>query len=175
MHGHVKGADNLAWKQVIAMGRELTPEHPLFAAPAPPAPAPRPVVAPPAPEPAPPPPKVEWRTPQPVDSATTQQLRLDDVKPAAAAPTPAVADLTPTFDIPDIEPVPEFDAHVPEPVLEPTESFVDADAASTKLELARAYLDMGDVDGARGMLEEVVSEGNPGQRAEAKRLLDEIR
>jgi FimV-like protein len=34
---------------------------------------------------------------------------------------------------------------------------------------------MGDVEGARGMLEEVVNEGNPGQRAEAKRLLDEIR
>src|SRR5690606_15109418 len=49
------------------------------------------------------------------------------------------------------------------------------EAAATKLELARAYLDMGDVEGARGMLEEVVGEGNPGQRSEARRLLDEIR
>jgi len=49
------------------------------------------------------------------------------------------------------------------------------DAAATKLELARAYLDMGDVEGARGMLEEVTGEGNPAQRAEARSLLDSIR
>ncbi|MEZ5455158.1 MAG: FimV/HubP family polar landmark protein [Lysobacteraceae bacterium] len=49
------------------------------------------------------------------------------------------------------------------------------DAAATKLELARAYLDMGDVEGARGMLEEVTGEGSPAQRAEARGLLDSIR
>jgi pilus assembly protein FimV len=48
------------------------------------------------------------------------------------------------------------------------------DAVGTKLELARAYLDIGDVEGARGMLEEVTLEGTPGQQAEARRLLDEI-
>jgi len=49
------------------------------------------------------------------------------------------------------------------------------DAAATKLELARAYLDMGDVEGARGMLEEVTGEGNAAQRSEARTLLDSIR
>lgn len=188
MHAHVRGSDNLAWKQVVAMGQEIAPEHPLFATPAPapaakPAPAfvPPPVAETPKPKPAAPiatAAAVDWSAavpaptaPVPADSATTQQLRIDDVKAAAPAP-----DLTPIFDLPEIEPLPEFDVSLTEPVLEaPGPAFVDADAASTKLELARAYLDMGDVDGARGMLEEVVGEGNPGQRAEAKRLLDEIR
>ncbi|WP_146201292.1 FimV/HubP family polar landmark protein [Leucothrix arctica] len=41
----------------------------------------------------------------------------------------------------------------------------------TKLDLARAYIDMGDVDGARGTLEEVLMEGNDAQRKEAEELL----
>ncbi|MGD9585077.1 MAG: FimV/HubP family polar landmark protein [Lysobacterales bacterium] len=49
------------------------------------------------------------------------------------------------------------------------------DAVATKIDLARAYLDMGDSDGARSMLEEVLTEGNASQRAEAKELLAEIR
>src|SRR5690606_34268551 len=38
--------------------------------------------------------------------------------------------------------------------------FSGDDAIGTKLDLAKAYMDMGDPDGARSMLEEVVSEGN---------------
>jgi pilus assembly protein FimV len=45
----------------------------------------------------------------------------------------------------------------------------------TKLDLARAYMDMGDPDGARSILEEVVQEGNSNQKQEAMRLLDSIR
>ena len=42
----------------------------------------------------------------------------------------------------------------------------------TKLDLARAYLDMGDVDEARRVLQAVVKEGDPGQRQEAKALIE---
>ena len=42
---------------------------------------------------------------------------------------------------------------------------------STKLDLARAYMDMGDVEGARSTLEEVMAEGNDDQKKEAKELL----
>jgi pilus assembly protein FimV len=42
---------------------------------------------------------------------------------------------------------------------------------STKLDLARAYLDMGDIEGARSTLEEVMVEGNDDQRREAETLL----
>jgi pilus assembly protein FimV len=45
----------------------------------------------------------------------------------------------------------------------------------TKLDLARAYMDMGDPDGARSILEEVVEEGNVSQKQEAQRLLESVR
>jgi pilus assembly protein FimV len=44
----------------------------------------------------------------------------------------------------------------------------------TKLDLARAYMDMGDPEGARNILSEVVAEGSPGQQQEAKRLLGSL-
>ena len=48
------------------------------------------------------------------------------------------------------------------------------DGSSTKIELARAYLDIGDIEGAKGMLEEVLAEAGPAGRAEAARLLKDI-
>ncbi|MFN2360245.1 MAG: FimV/HubP family polar landmark protein [Marinobacter sp.] len=48
------------------------------------------------------------------------------------------------------------------------------DEASTKLDLARAYVEMGDVDGARDILEEVSLEGNEEQKAEAQDLLKNL-
>ncbi len=48
------------------------------------------------------------------------------------------------------------------------------DEASTKLDLARAYIDMGDIDGARDILEEVEKEGSDEQQAEAKDLLQSL-
>lgn len=44
----------------------------------------------------------------------------------------------------------------------------------TKLDLARAYVDMGDPDGARSILDEVLTEGDDVQRAEAQKLLDNL-
>jgi pilus assembly protein FimV len=44
----------------------------------------------------------------------------------------------------------------------------------TKLDLARAYMDMGDPEGARSILEEVVSEGSASQKQEAQRLIEAL-
>ncbi|MBI3570637.1 MAG: hypothetical protein HY082_05985 [Gammaproteobacteria bacterium] len=49
------------------------------------------------------------------------------------------------------------------------------DEAATKLDLARAYIDMGDADGARSILEEVTAEGNPEQKKQAQDLVAQIR
>jgi len=49
----------------------------------------------------------------------------------------------------------------------------DIDEVSTKLDLAKAYLDMGDSDGARSILEEVKAEGNEAQQQEAEALLQQ--
>ena len=50
----------------------------------------------------------------------------------------------------------------------------DGDPLSTKLDLARAYIDMGDDDGARQILEEVLAEGSAGQQQDARELLDRL-
>ncbi len=53
-------------------------------------------------------------------------------------------------------------------------SLDDVDEVSTKLDLARAYLDMGDHEGTRGILEEVIAEGNDEQKQEASELMEKL-
>jgi pilus assembly protein FimV len=50
----------------------------------------------------------------------------------------------------------------------------DGDEIATKLDLARAYIDMGDQEGARSILEEVIEGGNDSQQKEAQQLLEGI-
>lgn len=50
----------------------------------------------------------------------------------------------------------------------------DIDEAETKLDLAAAYIDMGDPDGARNILNEVLVEGNETQKERAQTLLDTL-
>lgn len=54
--------------------------------------------------------------------------------------------------------------------------FFDAsgDEAATKLDLARAYMDMGDEEGARVILDDVVGSGNEQQIAEAKNMMERM-
>ena len=56
------------------------------------------------------------------------------------------------------------------PELEP----VTLSEVGTKLDLARAYMDMGDPDGARSILQEVLSEGSASQKTEAQRLIETL-
>jgi len=48
------------------------------------------------------------------------------------------------------------------------------DEAATKLDLAKAYIDMGDAEGARSILEEVAVEGNDDQKKQAAELASQI-
>lgn len=50
----------------------------------------------------------------------------------------------------------------------------ESDEIGTKLDLARAYMDMGDPEGARGILEEVIEEGNDDQKNEAETLISRL-
>ena len=56
------------------------------------------------------------------------------------------------------------------PDLEP----VTLSEVGTKLDLARAYVDMGDPDGARNILNEVLAEGSASQKQEAQRLIESL-
>ena len=48
------------------------------------------------------------------------------------------------------------------------------DECATKLDLARAYIDMGDQEGARDILNEVVDEGSEQQQQEARSLMERL-
>ncbi len=48
------------------------------------------------------------------------------------------------------------------------------DEVATKLDLARAYMEMGDPDGARSILNEVMEEGSEGQKKEAEELISQL-
>ena len=50
----------------------------------------------------------------------------------------------------------------------------DGDVIDTKMDLAKAYLEMGDKDGAKNLLKEVAAEGNDTQIEAAKKLLDDM-
>ena len=53
-------------------------------------------------------------------------------------------------------------------------SLDDVDEISTKLDLARAYLDMGDHEGTKGILEEVLTDGDDEQKSEASELMAKL-
>ncbi|HEY6452502.1 MAG TPA: FimV/HubP family polar landmark protein, partial [Steroidobacteraceae bacterium] len=59
---------------------------------------------------------------------------------------------------------------IPLPELEPA----TMSEVGTKLDLARAYMDMGDPEGARSILSEVLTEGSVSQKQEARRLIDTL-
>jgi pilus assembly protein FimV len=50
----------------------------------------------------------------------------------------------------------------------------EVDEVQTKLDLAQAYIDMGDTDGAKGIIDEVISEGNASQKQAAMGLLSKL-
>ena len=91
-------------------------------------------------------------------SAATPAWTRDEPRPAPAAPSPA----------PPAKPVwqaPQADTIVP---------LNTAPAGRERLELARAYLDLGDLATARSLLQEVADGGDAEARAEAQRLLGGI-
>jgi pilus assembly protein FimV len=99
------------------------------------------------------------------DDAPTEENPVVDAPIESASPTQAEDEALVEEDLPtpvDTELDDEFDF------------LADADEAATKLDLARAYIDMGDKDGARDILEEVMEEGQEAQKSEAQELLDSL-
>ena len=102
------------------------------------------------------------------DDATVEQprLRTDDRSDESL-------DLNIGFDDED-------DDDVPTQALSPDQVSADLHDArtmtevGTKLDLARAYVDMGDPAGARSILDEVLDEGDAGQKQQAQQLLDSL-
>jgi pilus assembly protein FimV len=170
MYAQVRDLDDPIWREAVAMGQQIAPHNPLFEAAG------------------------------PDDGADESEASHDDTRSfetAAPTPTPASRDVDwlhgtaatvadagsqavdQDFDDFDFEPVTEAGGDAePGDFVEAApladDDAMDSDVAATKLELARAYLDMGDAEGARGMLEEVLTEGNSAQREEARALIATI-
>jgi pilus assembly protein FimV len=91
-------------------------------------------------------------------------------EPQSFAPPLDLASINLELDSPELAPAPESveGGGVVEDVVP------DNPESATKLELALAYEEMGDSDGARELLEEVLKEGSPGQRAAAQAKLDTL-
>jgi pilus assembly protein FimV len=70
------------------------------------------------------------------------------------------------FELPDIDPDAEDD--------EDLGFLAGSDETATKLDLAAAYIDMGDVEGAKEIVDEILKEGTEEQKAEAQNLLAKI-
>jgi pilus assembly protein FimV len=99
-----------------------------------------------------------------------------DAPPAGATGEPPALDLS-NIDLELEAPQPEQSGagEAPETAADAALSSIDDGAGGqevdTKLELARAYEEMGDKEGARELLEEVLREGNDSQQAAARELL----
>ena len=93
-----------------------------------------------------------------------------DEKAPPAAQHEAVAKEPGILDMSDIN------LNLDAPVSAPAEEVKDAHwhDVATKLDLARAYQEMGDASGAREILEEVLSEGDAQQRAAAEVMLQQL-
>jgi pilus assembly protein FimV len=90
---------------------------------------------------------------QPRDDATVEQPRPTITEETAEVPTMSLAPEDMSGDLHEARTMTEV---------------------GTKLDLARAYVDMGDPAGARSILEEVLDEGDNPQKQQAQQLLDSL-
>ncbi len=158
--------DSEEWQRVVDMGLELNPTNPLYGASG--------AVA-----------AAGETTDADMDFSTDDSMAL-----AASEAPAATEDNSLDFDMGDLASfTPQTEEAAPSIPADEDLSFdlsgVEADDAgegtlassdevATKLDLARAYIEMGDPDGARSILEEVLQEGDAAQKSEAQGLLQKM-
>jgi pilus assembly protein FimV len=196
------GEESPLWQKAAAMGAQIDPNNPLYAAGAGAAAQYQPSSAPAAK------PDVDFGIDQPSTSSqgTDFDLDVDPTKtrgPDSTGQQPSMSSGL-DFDLAPSAPAPSADEHKEAPSsfdfdlsgldaggskpgasLETTNSpspmadlSLDLDSGggggegvATKLELAKAYLEIGDKDGAREILQEVAKEGSAAQKDEAEKLI----
>jgi len=181
MRMQVGSATDPRWREAVVMGASLMPGHPLFSQ----AGWNAPRFGESEPAPAPPPPA---RMPEPAREPVSPTVATPQVSRPAPVPEPEPEPMLEavSMDIDD-----EWDKAMNEArdtggesldFDNPTEDLhrneaevmAEDEASATRIELAKAYLDIGDLEGARSMLEEVFADGGPAAKAEAERILKEI-
>ena len=174
MRSEVKSTMDPRWREAVIMGASLMPGHALFG-------------------------QAGWNSPR--FTETPHAAPSQAVVAAVGAVAVAAPEEVKVFELPDEPELVDFSiGSMREPGLDKEIDFgdhaavmdetfgdlardihrdeakmMDEDESSgTRIELAKAYLDIGDLDGARSMLEEVLAEGGPTAKAEAARILREI-
>jgi pilus assembly protein FimV len=197
----LENSDDPLWEKVAEMGRELSPDNPMYQKGAGPTATPADVD------------ELDNLTEEPnfkadsTQEADAEGLDFDldlSFDPAAEAEPHESAEFTPpdvgqeeqledetklNLDMDSVEPdaieqdnalefdVEGFDMEAAQEVEEEVEGdgeLADLDEVSTKLDLARAYIDMGDPDGARSILDEVMEEGSDNQKDEARDIMAQM-
>lgn len=102
------------------------------------------------------------------DNTETNEAGEDEAASEQAPEVASGSDLDSLgFELPDIDPEATDDSDL--------DFLSSSDEISTKLDLAAAYVDMGDASGAREILEEVIAEGSDEQKMQANSLLDRLK
>lgn len=104
------------------------------------------------------------------DAQDTQPKGEEEVFESPSLDVEGAYELPEASNVPAIEPVTPAD----EALDDDFDFFADTDETTTKLDLARAYIDMGDAEGARDILDEVMSEGSDTQQQEAREMLAKL-
>lgn len=114
-------------------------------------------------------------SPPPTPPPTPPTLNLGDFDSFGERTPQSGADNRLDFKLDDID-LSEPEALPPRPVATPPPGApaVDEGEFATKLDLARAYSDMGDNDAARSLLDEVAQGGSAAQKAEAEALARQL-
>ena len=99
-----------------------------------------------------------------LDAGDALALDLDDDE--LVIPRMTASDLDADFQLPDFDPESDDDSDLG--------ALCDGDELDTKLDLLRAFVDMGDEDSAKHTLEEIREEGTDEQRKQAKALMERI-
>jgi pilus assembly protein FimV len=110
------------------------------------------------------------------DAVTETFDALDDEDFALDTDSLAVGDVDESFELDDEGTLDlddeSFDFDDEDSLLSDEDGESTEDEISTKLDLARAYIDMGDSEGAKEILSEVLTDGSDSQKAEAQALID---
>lgn len=115
--------------------------------------------------------------PEPASEAPSGQgldfelVDMQDTSPTEAAPSESLSEDTVPIPAAETEEEPGFADTVSMPRAPDAEQQTAADEAATKLDLAKAYIELGDSDSAKTILDEVVKEGTEEQKQDAQELL----
>lgn len=146
--------DGDEWQRVVEMGQELNPTNPLYGA--------------------------LGAAAAPVETADDMDFGGEISEPDNSLDfgagdldsfTPKVEEAEPSI---PVEEDLSFDLSVSDMDDAGEGTLASSDEVATKLDLARAYIEMGDPDGARSILDEVLQEGDAAQKSEAQGLLQNM-